>query len=122
MLKALEAAPATPQALTLLARSLPATLAPRYEIVYHISTLEAHPQPSPPFFQAYYTLAIIDFFPGNEVLTTHRPPRLLLVNQSIESPQAAAAPGQAPPAVPAPCLPPPVGPRAPPGDLDIIDA
>lgn len=30
MLKALEAAPPTPQALTLLARTLPATLAPRY--------------------------------------------------------------------------------------------
>ena len=30
MLKALEAAPATPQGLTLLARTLPATLAPRY--------------------------------------------------------------------------------------------
>lgn len=30
MLKALEAAPATPQGLTLLARTLPATLTPRY--------------------------------------------------------------------------------------------
>jgi hypothetical protein len=36
MLKALEAVPATPQALTLLARSLPATLAPRYVLFFLI--------------------------------------------------------------------------------------
>lgn len=102
MLKAVEAAPATAPALTLLARSLPATLAPRY-VIYSSRRVGMGCTPhAPPT-------------PTNNP-TTHTRPHLSITCPRHPPRQQAAAPHrQAAAAEPAPGLLDAVGPRAPPG-------